>query len=85
MNKSNRVRKSPAVVPQTALDEVLHLYNGWLAYLLRRLGEECVRVEAADLKEALDTLSCRVEREGNGYVISMKPVGASGARGDTDE
>ncbi len=59
-------------VSLAAVEETLRLYDGWLSYLLRRLGETTVRVEAADLREALQTLSCRVERDGSGYVIRLE-------------
>ena len=54
-----------------AVAETLRLAHAWLAYLLTRLGEETVRVEAADLRRALDELSCSVSREGNSYVIAL--------------
>ncbi len=76
---SGRCKKSAAVSVE-ALDETLRLYNGWLAYLLKRLGEAALRVEAEELRVALDTLSCRVEREGSTYVIYME----TGAREGED-
>ncbi len=70
-----------SAVSAAAVDEMMHLYNGWLAYLLRRLGVSAMRVERAELEQALAQLSCRVEREGNAYVIRME----DGERGETDD
>ncbi len=67
-----RVRPS---VSLAELDETLKLYNGWLSYLLKRLGEDTVWVPCGELREALETLSCRVEREGDMYVIHMRSAG----------
>ncbi len=72
MKKTNQATRKPAAtVPVQAVDEVMRLYNGWLAYLLGRIGEREIRVEAAELTRALETLSCRVEREGDAYVIRL--------------
>ncbi len=64
-------RRRAASVSLSAVEETLRLYDGWLAYLLTRLGENTLRVEAAALSEALRTLHCRVERDGSGYVIHL--------------
>lgn len=79
----NKRPRRPAV-PYEALDETLRLYGGWLSYLLGRLGESVVRVEADELRHALETLSCRVEKEGSAYVIHMEHAGDSAKGGDTD-
>ncbi len=71
MKKTSRVPHKAEAVSVAVLDEMMRLYNGWLSYLLRRLGEQEIRVESEELKAALETLSCRVEREGSGYVIRM--------------
>lgn len=54
-----------------AVRETIRLYHAWLGYLLRRLGEEEVRVPAGELRQALGRLTCRVGREGGDYVISF--------------
>ncbi len=54
-----------------AMEETLKLYHAWLGYLLTLRGEEVIRVKAADIKRALETLSCAVEREGDEYVIRL--------------
>ncbi len=69
--KTKKPQHKAATVPLDSLDETMQLYNGWLAYLLTRLGESTVRVERADLANALRTLSCRVERDGEAYIIRM--------------
>ncbi len=53
------------------VEELLRLCQGWMAYLLTRLHESCIRVEASELRSALATLSCRVEREDSAYVIRL--------------
>lgn len=35
-----------------AVSETLQLYHAWLGYLLRRLGQDEVRVPAAELRQA---------------------------------
>ena len=64
-----------------AVSETLQLYHAWLGYLLRRLGQDEVRVPAAELRQALGRLACRVRREGGDYVISFAAErdGAAGA------
>ena len=64
-----------------AVSETLQLYHAWLGYLLRRLGQDEVRVPAAELRQALGHLACRVRREGGDYVISFAADrdGAAGA------
>ena len=59
----------------------MQLYHAWLGYLLRRLGQDEVRVPAAELRQALGHLACRVRREGGDYVISFAADrdGAAGA------
>ena len=54
-----------------AMEETLRLYHAWLGYLLTQRGEETVRVKAADIKRALESLSCSVAREGDEYVIRL--------------
>lgn len=54
-----------------AVSETLRLYHGWLSYLLTRLGEETVRVEADDLSRAIRELSCSVSKEGSAYIIRL--------------
>ncbi len=61
--------KSPDLA--AALDETLRLYHAWLAYLLTRLGEKIVRVEADELRRALADLSCAVSREDDAYIIRL--------------
>ena len=54
-----------------AVEETLRLYHAWLAVLLMRCGEQEIRVSAAQLKEALGKLKCRVTREEGDYVIFL--------------
>lgn len=69
---------------EAAMDETLHLYGGWLAYLLDRLGEDVIRVPAEDLRHALEHLSCGVQKEGDAYVIYMERVGGGCKGGKPD-
>ncbi len=69
--KKHPNRKTEAAYSAAAVEETLRLYDGWLSYLLNRLGLSTVRVEAEELRAALATLSCRVERDGSGYVIHL--------------
>lgn len=64
-----------------AVSETLRLYHAWLGYLLRRLGQDEVRVSAAELGQAIGRLACRVRREDGDYVISFAADrhGAAGA------
>lgn len=71
------VREDKPIRPtraEQAVQETLRLYHAWLGYLLRRLGENEVRVPAAELGQALGRLSCRVRREDGTYVISFESV-----------
>ena len=79
MKTDNRKRAAEA-----ALDETLHLYGGWLAYLLDRLGEDVVRVPAEDLRHALEHFSCGVTKEGDAYVIYIDKSGSPMQGGETD-
>ncbi len=72
--------KKKTTFDAAAWDEMMKLYNGWLSYLLTRLGEETVRVPVIDLRRALESLSCRVEREGEAYVIRLNPDREAGIR-----
>lgn len=54
-----------------AMEETLKLYHAWLGYLLTQRGEETIRVKTADIKRALESLSCSVAREGDEYVIRL--------------
>ncbi len=83
-------RRKEGTVSLGALNETLYLYNGWLAYLLKRLGEREICVEADELRRALETLSCRVEKvekEGNGgaYVIRMEETATAAREEDSHE
>ncbi len=78
MKGSMLFMKKNATIDAAAFDEVMHLCTGWLAYLLRRLGEDTVRVPADALREALATLSCRVEKDGEAYVIRLATDAADG-------
>ena len=69
---------------EAAMDETLHLYGGWLAYLLDRLGEDVIRVPAEDLRHALRHLSCGVQKEGDAYVIYMERAGGRDKGGEAD-
>lgn len=66
---------------ERAVQETLCLYHAWLGYLLRRLGENEVRVPTAELGQALGRLSCRVRREDGMYVISFVSVLESAGEG----
>ena len=80
-DNKNRFRERAA---EAAMDETLHLYGGWLAYLLNRLGEDVIRVPAEDLRHALEHLSCGVTKEGDAYVIYMERAGERGKGGEAD-
>ncbi len=54
-----------------AVRESLMLCQAWMAYLLTRLGSETLRVEASELRDALEHLSCRVSRDGTAYRIEL--------------
>lgn len=54
------------------MEEMTRLYGGWLAYLLRLQGETTLRVKACDIAEAIQSLTCSVEREGDDYVITLQ-------------
>lgn len=58
-----------------AVTEALQLYHAWLGYLLRRLGEQEVRVPVHALTEALGRLTCTVRREDGDYVIAFAEAG----------
>ncbi len=73
---------TPESMSPAGMEEVLHLYGGWLAYLLTRIGEDTIRVPCRDIRQALKTLSCRVSREGDEYVIRQLCPGET--RSDTD-
>ncbi len=64
-----KMSKQETVTP--AMEETLRLSYAWIAYLLKRLGEDPLRVDAADLKNALETLSCGVCKDGDAYVITL--------------
>lgn len=72
-------RRLPRLDP--AVREILNVYHAWLGYLLIRMGEEELRVPAADITDALQNLSCRVGREGDVYVIrpARRDAAAEGA------
>ena len=55
-----------------AVEELEKLYGGWVAYLLRRLGQERIRVSAKELAAAMEDFSCEVTREGEDYVIRLR-------------
>lgn len=55
----------------SAMDETLRLYHAWLGYLIRRLGEETLRVPVGEIRRALEDFSCTVSREGEDYVITL--------------
>ncbi len=82
--KKHPNRKFTGAYTAAAVEETLRLYDGWLSYLLTRLGTDTVRVEAADLRDALATLSCRVERDGSGYVIHVNDRREGGEADDRD-
>lgn len=69
MKDQRRPRRS--TLADRAVSEALRLYHAWLGYLLKRLGEQEVRVPARELAEALGRLSCTARREGEEYVISF--------------
>ncbi len=69
MSKANKTKD--ALYPSDAVAETLKLYHAWLGYLLTRQGVDTLRVKAADISAALDTLSCTVTREGDEYVIRL--------------
>ena len=54
------------------MEEMTRLYGGWLCYLLRRQGETTLRVRASDIAEAIRSLTCSVEREGDDYIITCQ-------------
>ena len=49
----------------------MRLYHAWIGYLLTRLGERTVRVQAEDIRAAMDKFRCSVSREGDDYVIRL--------------
>ncbi len=67
-----------------AVKETLHICRCWMAYLLTRIGESSIRVEAADLTRALDELSCHVERDGHAYVIQLDSAPQNGGANDRE-
>ena len=70
-NQTSQVNRNSGEAMTAAMEETLRLYHAWLGYLLTLRGEEVIRVKAADIKRALETLSCTVAREGEEYIIRL--------------
>ena len=51
--------------------ETMRLYHAWIGYLLTRLGERTVRVQAEDIRNAMNKFQCSVSREADAYVIRL--------------
>ena len=66
-----------------AMEETLRLYHAWLGYLLTMQGADTLRVKAADIRRALDDLSCSVSREGDEYIIRLGGGGEAVHESDT--
>ncbi len=64
-------KQPTAASVEAAVTETLRLSCAWIAYLLHRLGEPTLRIPAADITAALDTLSCSVEKDGEDYIITL--------------
>ncbi len=79
MSKTNQTNQETCRLPEggstAAMEETLRLYHAWLGYLLTRQGEDVLRVKAADIRRALEALSCSVTREGDEYVIRLQGGG----------
>lgn len=79
MSKENQTKRAVRSLPEAgmtaAMEETLRLYHAWLGYLLTLQGQEVLRVKAADLRRALESLSCSVSREGEEYVIRLQGGG----------
>ena len=79
MSKTNQTNRRGNGIPEerstAAMEETLRLYHAWLGYLLTLQGEEVLRVKAADIRRALEALSCSVTREGDEYVIRLQGGG----------
>ena len=74
MNQANI--KSTSTPPNSkangqAMEETLRLYHAWLAVLLGRLEQKQLRVNTAEIKNALGQLHCSVCKEGDEYVICI--------------
>ena len=57
-----------------AVFETMRLYHAWIGYLLTRLGERTVRVQAEDIRASMDKFQCLVSREGDAYVIRLSDL-----------
>ena len=79
----SKTRKNPELTP--AVSETLRLYHAWLGYLLRRMGEDTLRVKVADITGALDGFTCSVRREGDEYVIDLSEAGKEEAHDRTHD
>lgn len=83
MSSKSKSNKHEELTP--AVSETLRLYHGWLGYLLRRTGEDTLRVKVADITRALDGFTCSVRREGDEYIIDLSEAGKEEAHDRTDD
>lgn len=67
------------------IDEMTRLYAGWLAYLLKRLGEEAIHIKAEDITNAMETLAVTSARDEDGYVLTVGERLGKHDRHDRDE
>lgn len=63
--------RTPEGSVTAAMAETLKLYHAWLGYLLTSGGRDVLRVKTEDIRRALETFSCSVEREGDEYIIRL--------------
>ena len=70
--KKERIRESEF---WKIVEEMTALYGGWLGYLLRRQGEETLRIKADDITNAMKTCSVSVTSDGGYYVITLQEKG----------
>ena len=65
----NRTDRKPSAPRAQAADELLRLYHAWFAVLLRRIGQNTLRIGVHEIRDALRGPACTVSREGDAYVI----------------
>ncbi len=65
-------KRNEKTMPTSAVNELMDLCCAWLGVLLRRLGEEELRVSQREIKEGLEVPFCDVCREGEDYIIRLK-------------
>lgn len=83
MSKQRQPRRSRYRLLPAAVEETLKLYHAWLGYLLTLVRADTLRVKAADITAALDSLTCTVTREGDEYVIHMEKRNGHGRDAET--